>query len=85
MATSGDEHMEETTRQILDAIDQCVDGKNLLSFPRNWLMRLPERELVQAIDQMKEAERPRTHIDGLEFLINVRRYHKTKFETLKQK
>ena len=67
--------MEETTRQILDAIDQCVDGKNLLSFPRNWLMRLPERELVQAIDQMKEAERPRTHIDGLEFLINVRRYH----------
>jgi|GEM_PF-2566462 len=75
MSTSEDEHMEETTRRILDTVEQCVGGKNLLHFPRNWLMRLPERELVQAIDHMEEGNWSRAHIDALEFLINVRRFH----------
>lgn len=73
--TSEDEHMEETTRRILDTVEQCVDGKNLLHFPRNWLMRLRERELVQAIDHMEKGNWSRAHIDALEFLINVRRFH----------
>jgi hypothetical protein len=75
MRTNEDEQMEETTRQILDTIGQCVDGKNLLPFPRNWLMRLPEGELVQAIEYMEEANWSQAQIDALEFLINVRRFH----------
>ena len=38
-------------------------------------MRLPERELVKAIDHMEEGSWSRAHIDALEFLINVRRFH----------
>ena len=67
--------MEETMRRILETIEHCVEGKNLLHFPRNWLMRLQERELVQTIQHMEEAKWPQSHIDVLEFLINVRRYH----------
>ena len=62
-------------RRILDTIEQCVNAKNLLPFPRNWLMRLPERELVKAIEHMEEGDWSRAHTDALEFLINVRRFH----------
>ena len=38
-------------------------------------MRLPERELVKAIEHMEEGDWSRAHTDALEFLINVRRFH----------
>ena len=38
-------------------------------------MRLPERELVKAIEHMEEGDWSRAHTDALEFLISVRRFH----------
>jgi hypothetical protein len=69
-------NMENNTRRIIDAVDKCVENKNFFPFPRDWLMRLPERDLVQAIQTMENQSAPQSHMDALEFLINIRRYHR---------